>query len=1595
METLSSEFTVAQKKLEHEFTQFNKAMMAHELEPVLAFKESLEQAQGRMSDCRQALDNAIKRKPGDAEEIDYAFRDIAKSLESKTFEILHELGKRISLFERKSSVGGSVHSSKAATSVKDKSISKDNSDQKVDTCNLKEHLQSLTPEGVTSKCKPSLHPSKDIPIDGNTEHEEHASFSNLNAHAMPYRHDYYSATPWQRLPLPKPRSFSGDSLQFTQWRVSFETLMSQAGVSNDQKFYYLQQSLSGPALECIQDMFLLDSSTSYPIAMKRLMQRFGDPYIVSHAFHERLTNWARISDHDVSGLRKYSDFVQQCLVAQTLYPNLNILDHEKENNHIVSKLPDKLVHSWIRIVSDYKRKYGTFPSFRPFAEFLERESDIACDPVLSIQTINAVRKISQPLPKKKAVAHDIKATASKFCFYCQGEHYIYACSTFIALSAEKRLEYVSKENLCKNCLRKGHNVKKCQYKGTCKTCHNKHSSLLHISKKTIEKKEENVSSKVATDVNPQSTDKTSTVVSNFSSHVSDRKCSMIVPVYLSHKSNVQKEVLVYALLDTMSDTSFVSDYCLDKLNVEGIQVNLSLSTLSSVNLTVTSTKVSGLKVRGYYNHDYLNLSPLYSRNNIPANREHIPTFDKVKQWSHLQFLKNKLSPRLSCPIGLIIGYDNASALAPIRCTPSVNFAPYSQETLLGWTVVGCVGKAQINSTSHCMLSYPVFDENGLKPKHNSAFCFKTSVKPFFTPVDLSNILDQDFRDISNKSDEAFSVEDSRFMQIMKDNIAQSNGINFSMPLPFKSCERPEVPNNKLAALSRLNKLKHRLINDKEYFVKYSSCMDKLFELKHAEKVPLSEVNMPNHEWYLPHHGVTHARKPDKLRVVFDSSSKYGGISLNDLLLKGPDLTNSLIGVLLRFRKEQVALACDIQQMFYNFHVSDNFCDYLRFLFYEDNDLSREPTVFRMKTHAFGLTSSPSCANYALKQLASDYSDEYRDASEFLSNSLYIDDGLISLNSDQQALKLINEAVELCKKGGLTLHKFLSNSSYVMQYVHENYSSESTRELPGPDVERLLGVVWCVQSDTFQNRISIDSKPFTRRGILSTVSAIYDPLGFIGPFVLEGKRLLQLMCRENISWDEPISDELLPRWQRWLSLIPQLEHVSLKRCYKTCSPVKRAELHHFSDASSSAYGECSYLKLIHENGEVTCSLVMAKCRVAPLKPVSIPRLELTAAVVACKVSKLLNKELKMDDLHNYFWSDSQIVLAYIKNESKRFHVYVANRIQLIRDCCKVDEWHYIPTKENPADDASRGLELNNMSGICSHRWFCGPKFLHEQEVPTFLGQNLSLDDNDPEVKVSSFLSLTDQSDMLEHLTCFSSWFKAKRALANSIKICKFWYEKSVKKEQVYFQYCDVTDIESCQTLIVKWVQSKHFVDELNRLKHNHSVLESSRLTSLNPILSDGIIRVGGRLDASNTLSYEEMHPIILPSVKVCYISKLIILHFHEICKHQGRGITVNTIRIHGYWIMSLISSVAAAIHNCITCRKLYKNTMEQQMSNLPSDRVNEAPPFSYSAVDIFGPYLVKLGRKTLKRYAVLFTCLVCRAVHIEVANSLTTDSFINA
>lgn len=222
------------------------------------------------------------------------------------------------------------------------------------------------------------------------------------------------------------------------------------------------------------------------------------------------------------------------------------------------------------------------------------------------------------------------------------------------------------------------------------------------------------------------------------------------------------------------------------------------------------------------------------------------------------------------------------------------------------------------------------------------------------------------------------------------------------------------------------------------------------------------------------------------------------------------------------------------------------------------------------------------------------------------------------------------------------------------------------------MEQALGIHWCIQSDTFQFCIMLKDRPCTRRGILSTVSSIFDPLGFVTPVLLEGKSILQDLCRDGVDWDDPIPDVIKAKWERWQTELPLLQHFSIPRCFKPedFGPIVK-ELHHFSDASTKGHGQCSYLRLRDDSGKIHCSFVAGKSRVTPLKPVTIPRLELQAAVTSVKVGLQVRRELRLTDVHEFFWSDSKVVLGYIANESRRFHVFVANRVQLIQDSTTVE------------------------------------------------------------------------------------------------------------------------------------------------------------------------------------------------------------------------------------------------------------------------------------------------------------------------------------
>lgn len=1379
-----------------------------------------------------------------------------------------------------------------------------------------------------------------------------------------------------RLPVPEPTMFSGDPLRFTDWKMSFMTLIDRKPLPVSEKMFYLKNYLAGEARKAVEGFFYRDTEDAYNGAWNVLQDRYGNPFIVQKAFRDKLIKWPKIPTNDPRALQEFSDFLQSCTEAIPHVSGLAILNDCEENQKLLKKLPEWIVRKWSRIVVDELDTSGNYPNFACFAEFLKREARIACNPITSPLLTN-FKHVDDRIPKRaKAFNTNTQpkgftqerqeATNSKPkwpCFVCKSEaHGITRCPTFAVKSIKDRKTFIHENRLCFGCLRKGHMTKDCKRRHTCNTCNRRHPTCLHEDRK---QEPAEVTTNSSTSTEEHSGQVTHQVMSHtLTQHAS--VTSSIVPVFVSSVQEPHREVLTYAMLDTQSDSTFILEDVLHKLSVDVKPVKLKLSTMTAIDTIIPSQSVHGLQVRGLHSETFIQLQQAYSRDFIPVDKSYIPTKETALLWPHLKNLADKIPPLQDCDIGLLIGYDCPAALAPREVILGDTNQPFAQRSELGWSIIG--------STN------PHLDRQG-----NQSFVHRLTVKELPVPMatDVLKALESDFIERAYE-DKYVSQEDVYFIQFLSNHITQNQDSHYEMPLPFKGNSPPNLPNNKKLATIRLQCLKKKLKANKQYYDQYKTFMEEIINKGDAEPAPSTSEGQT--EWYLPHHGIYHPRKPDKLRVVFDGSSKFHGISLNDSLLTGPDLINSLVGVLCRFRKEVVAIICDIERMFYQFSVAPESRNYLKFLWWKGGDMEKEPQEYRMTVHLFGAASSPGCANFGLKHLAQQHKVSHPLASTFVEKNFYVDDGLTSVSSVEEAKKLIIESQELCKKGGMRLHKFNSNEEAALSCLEPSERAVNSEPLglgPAPS-ECALGVQWSIKEDTFNFNISLKDQPSTRRGCLSVIASLFDPLGFIAPFTLSGKRILQELCHRGIGWDDPLPEDIKPRWEEWINGLLKLKEISIPRCYHPHDfhNIIRVELHHFSDASCVGYGMCSYLRYKNDQGEVHCRLIMAKARVAPSKVTSIPRLELTAAVVSTKVSAMLKSELDMKIDQEFFWTDSQVVLGYINNDSRRFHIFVANRVQLIRDNSDPSQWHYVDTSENPADHASRGLHA---SDIQSTNWLQGPKFLWERELYPTRSIPTELLVGDPEVKVIQVLTtdVRNCNDILERLSRFSSWTTLIKAVAR-IKRLRF--------KQQCSEHVTVEEREKAAEAVIKIVQQQAFAQEIKILQGGKDIPNSSSLFSLDPIWSEGLLHVGGRLKNSS-LCHKVKHPVILPNNS--HITKLIVSHYHAKTCHQGRGQTQMELRTNGFWVIGGSKLVAKLIHTCVLCRKLRRPTESQRMAELPKERLEASAPFTYSGMDCFGPFIVKKARKEYKRYGLIFTCLYSRAVHIEMLEDLSTDSFINA
>ena len=852
---------------------------------------------------------------------------------------------------------------------------------------------------------------------------------------------------------------------------------------------------------------------------------------------------------------------------------------------------------------------------------------------------------------------------------------------------------------------------------------------------------------------------------------------------------------------------------------------------------------------------------------------------------------------------------------------------------------------------------------------------------------LENQVEQ-FWKLENTSanDTGMSLNDKRALQIWDDTIHVSEG-HYEIDIPFKSDE-PNLPNNRSVAERRLACLGRKLSKNEALQTRYKQEMDKLFERGHAEKTN-DPVGTPGLTWYIPHHAVTNINKPDKLRVVYDCAAEYQGTSLNKKVLQGPDLMNKLIGVLLRFREGKYAMMADVEAMFYQVKVSPQHRDALHFLWWKDGDPQKEAETYRMTVHLFGGVWCPSIASYALRKAAVEFQEKFdKETTDAVLNNFYVDDGLLVTDSEESGIRLAKQLRQLLQFRGFNLTKWISNSRHIIESLPAENRAKGVQNLDLQQtdlpVERALGVEWDTEKDILRIVTRRKEPIYTRRGLLSVVSSVYDPLGVVCPFVLVAKLLFQKECRLHKGWDDELEPDTKTVFIKWIQSLEDLQKLQIPRHLLNgeVDRSKPVQIHHFCDA----YGIVSYLVFQDSSGRKQCSFLFGKSRLAPVKQISIPRLELCAAVTAVQVNALLQRELKMKIDETFYWTDSTIVLAYIKNQEKRFHTFVAN----IHEGSKVDQWRHVPSTVNPADDASRGFAAHEMND----RWLRGPEFLltPEDEWPIDFTALMKLE-NDPEVKTNVITCVTksaiaDPTDCL--LSRFSDWHKMRKSVAWMLKFIT--WVKSKRSVQPASKL-SIEELVNAENKIIQYVQRSSYQSEMRQLKQNGVVDHKSTLHHLEPLMVDCIMRVGGRmLHASHPV--KATHQLILPQGH--HVSMLLVRYLHSVkAKHCGTEYVLSLLRTK-YWIPKARGLIKHVIRNCLTCKKLYSAGKNQRMADLPSERTTpDKPPFSNVGIDCFGPFMVKQGRAQVKRYGCIFTCLAIRAIHIEMLYSLDADSFINA
>ncbi|XP_011685702.1 PREDICTED: uncharacterized protein LOC105448687 [Wasmannia auropunctata] len=521
---------------------------------------------------------------------------------------------------------------------------------------------------------------------------------------------------------------------------------------------------------------------------------------------------------------------------------------------------------------------------------------------------------------------------------------------------------------------------------------------------------------------------------------------------------------------------------------------------------------------------------------------------------------------------------------------------------------------------------------------------------------------------------------------------------------------PSLEDLRRAAVRTLTSMKRKFASNTDFHTLYSDFMQEYETLRHMSLASPPEQARCARICYLPHHGVTKKTEDvAKIRVVFNSSARLAsGDALNKALLTGPNLLPVLADVLSRWRLHRFAMATDIEKMYRQVLVHEDDRDLQRVLWRAN---PAEPIrEYRLNTVTYGLTCAPYLAIRTLRQLADDEESRFPEAATVLRRDVYVDDVLTGTNTVAEARQLRDDLLQLCMAGGFPLRKWAANDEELLREIPVNYRQKGGLLEWESDISHsTLGLQWHSRQDAFAYRIRpCEQTTVTKRVVLSETARLYDPPGWLAPLVVRAKITMQSLWLQGIDWDQSVPAEEDRAWRRFRQELPLIEQVRVPRWLHTGGNSDKMELHGFADASERAYAAVLYLRVETDGGEIQVSLLQAKTRVAPLRQVSLPRLELCAASLLARVAERAASLYGVPLERVHLWSDSTVALAWIRGHSSRWTTYVANRVADVQRALPGARWHHVPGEENPADCASRGLSPSDL--VHHSLWWRGPAWL---------------------------------------------------------------------------------------------------------------------------------------------------------------------------------------------------------------------------------------------------------------------------------------------